>query len=463
VHAGVGRAADVVVAGGGFAGLAAATALAEAGAAVVVLEGRPHLGGRARSWTDPETGASVDNGQHLFMGCYRETRAFLSRIGTHEDLVLQPRLLMPLVDEGGRVGFFRLSALPFPWGLISGLLRFPGLDISGRIGLLRVAREVRRRSRPGSQDSADALDGQSVAGWLRDLGQSQEACRRLWQPLAVSALNEEPERASAAMFFPVLREAFLGGPEGSRLGLSRVGLSDLYAEPAARYLKARGSVIHLRTQVRRILLDGERCAGVVLADGRPLAARAVVAAVPAEDLLEILPPGLAGDPFFAGVARLETSPIVSVYLWFGAPVTDLPFAGLVGGTWQWLFNREMIALPGGPPRAGGSHAVTLVCSAARDLVGRSREALVRSALETLHLYVPGSRQVGLRHALVIKEKRATLSPRVGGMRSRPPFRTPVPGLHLAGDWTATGLPATIEGAVLSGHACARQVIDERGP
>ncbi len=463
METGAGRAADVIVAGGGFAGLAAATALAEAGAGVVVLEGRPHLGGRARSWTDPETGAVVDNGQHLFMGCYRETIAFLSRIGTLEDLVLQPRLLMPLVDEGGRVGLFRLSALPSPWGLLAGLLRFPGLGLSGRLGLLRVAREVRRRSRPQSSAAADALDGQSVAGWLDDLGQSREACRRLWEPVAVSALNEAPERASAAMFLPVLREAFLGHPEGSRLGLSRVGLSELYAEPAALYLKARGSEVRLRSQVRRILLEGDRCAGVVLADGRPLAARAVVAAVPAEDLLEILPPGIAAEPFFSGVAHLETSPIVSVYLWFGAPVTDLPLAGLVGGTWQWLFNREAIAPPGGLSHAGGSHAVTLVCSAARDLVDRPREALVRSALETLHLYFPASRRAGLRHSLVIKEKRATIAPRVGGMRWRPPFRTPVPGLHLAGDWTATGLPATIEGAVLSGHACARQVIETSVP
>ncbi|HEU4402457.1 MAG TPA: hydroxysqualene dehydroxylase HpnE [Candidatus Polarisedimenticolia bacterium] len=454
---------DAIVVGGGFAGLAAATALVEAGARVVLLEGRPHLGGRARSWVDPETGTVIDNGQHLFTACYRETLRFLDRIGTGQRLEIQPRLSLPFVDPGGRVGTFRLPTLPSSWSLVTGLLRYPGLGFADRLRLLRVAREVKRRSpRPpvtsgvGPPSPDASLDQRSVAEWLASLGQSEEARRRLWYPLTIAALNEDPETASAAMFLPVLRESFQGGAGGSGLGLAGVGLSELYAEPGAHYIKSHGSEVRLRAQVRRLVIESGRCAWVLLEDGGRVAAGAVVSAVPPADLLEMLSADTAADPFFAGAARLETSPIVSIYLWFGSPVTDLPFAGLLGGTWQWIFNRHTFA-----GKISGVHPVTLVCSAARSLVEMSRERLVRLALDDLHRFFPSARRATLRHALVIKEKRATISPARGALSLRPPFLTPYKGLHLAGDWTATGLPATIEGAVLSGHACARQVALER--
>ena len=442
---------DVIVVGGGFAGLAAATALAERDARVVVLEGRPYLGGRARSWLDPETGQVVDNGQHLFMGCYRETLRFLTRLGTRERLALQPRLAMHLIDRGGEVGTFSLPALPPPVDRLAAFLRYPGLSMTERWGLTRVARAVRRATRsPGAGGAADLdLERRTVAGWLDQLGQSEEAKRRLWYPISISALNELPDRASAAMLAPVLREAFLGGADSARLGVPNVGLSDLYAEPSAHYLRQRRCTIRLRSPARRVVLENRRCAGVVLDGGERVDAGAVVLAAAHSDLLDLLPPVAATDPGFAGVPALEWSPIVSVYLWFGGPVFDLPFAALVGGTWHWIFDRRGI---GG--REGGAQGVTLVCSAAHHLVDRSIESLVRSALDDLHAFVPESRRATLRRSLVIKEKRATFSPACGTSALRPPPQTPYPGLYLAGDWTATGLPATIEGAVRSGHACA---------
>ena len=459
MQAGLGRIPDAIVVGGGFAGLAAATLLADEGARVLVLEARPHLGGRARSFVDPETGSVVDNGQHLFMGCYRETLRFLGRLGSLDRLYLQPRLHVPFLDPGGRASAFSLPALPvFSWSVLWGLLRYPGLPFRGRWGLLRVAREVRRRTRGEGRASADALDDRSVTSWLASLGQGTAAGERLWRPLAIAALNEDPDRASAAMLLPVLREMFMGGAAGSRLGVPRVGLSDLYTEPAAHFLRARGSEIRLRAQVRQVLFEGGRASGVLLADGGRVAGAQVIAAVPPDDLLEMLPSEIASDPFFAGCSRLETSPIVSVYLWFGSEITDLPFAGLIGGEWQWLFNRRAFA-----GRSPAGHGVTMVCSAARSFVEASRETLVRKALQDLHRFVPASRRAVLRHSLVLKEKRAAMAPLRGGLALRPPWRTPVAGFHLAGDWTATGLPATIEGAVISGHACARQVLGEAQP
>jgi squalene-associated FAD-dependent desaturase len=443
---------DVIVVGGGFAGLAAATALAEQDARVVVLEGRPYLGGRARSWLDPETGQVVDNGQHLFMGCYRETLRFLTRLGTREHLALQPRLAMHLIDRGGQVGTFSLPALPAPVDRLAAFLRYPGLSMTERWGLTRVARAVRREARrcAAGGDTDPVLERSTVAGWLDHLGQTEEAKRRLWYPVSISALNELPNRASAAMLAPVLREAFLGGADDARLGVPSVGLSDLYAEPSAHYLRQRHCTIRLRSPVRRVVIENRRCAGVVLGTGERVNAGAVVLAAAHSDLLDLLPPVAAADPGFAGVPALEWSPILSVYLWFGGPVFDLPFAALVDGTWHWIFDRRGI---GG--REGGAQGVTLVCSAARHLVDRSIESLVRSALDDLHAFVPESRRATLRRSLVIKEKRATFSPACGTSALRPPPQTPYDGLYLAGDWTATGLPATIEGAVQSGHACAR--------
>jgi len=455
MHGDPAKSPDVIVVGGGFAGLAAATLLAENGARVLLFEARPYLGGRARSWIDPETGSVIDNGQHLFMGCYRQTLLLLARVGSLDRLHLQPRLSVPFLEPGGGVALFSLPRLPvFSWSVAAGFLRYPGLDFRERIGLLRVGREVRRRARAGAGAPAEALDDRSVASWLAALGQDARTLQRLWNPLAIATLNEDPGRASAAMFLPVLSELLLGGFSGSRLGVPRVGLSDLYADPASQYLRARGSEVRLRAQVRQVLIEGGRCTGVLLADGARVLAPNVIAAVPPGELVEMLPPDVASDPFFAGSSRLETSPIVSIYLWFGSPITDLPFAGLIGGEWHWLFNRHAFAGKQGP-----GHAVTLVRSAARAFLEASRDALVRRALDDLHRFVPVSRRAVLRHALVIKEKLAAVSPLRGSLGMRPSWRAPGVGLHLAGDWTATGLPATIEGAVISGHACARQVLE----
>jgi len=458
MQGGAGRTPEAIVVGGGFAGLSAATLLAEHGVRVLLLEARPYLGGRARSWVDPQTGSTVDNGQHLFLGCYRDTLRFLDRLGSADRLSLQPRLSVPFVEPGGAVSIFALPPLPvFSWSLLAGLMRFPGLALRERLGLLRVAREVRRRSRRASPAAADELDEVSVSSWLRALGQSARADERLWHPLATAALNEHPGRASAALFLPVLRELFLGGAGGSRLGVPLVGLTDLYADPAAHYLRACGSEVRLRAQVRGLMFERGRCAGVFLSDGARVPAPDVIVAVPPGELLEMLTPEVASEPFFARCSRLETSPIVSIYLWFGSAITDLPLAGLIGGQWQWIFSRR--AFVGG---GGAGFGVTLVQSAARIFVEASRDSLVRRALDDLHRFFPASRRATLRHSLIIKEKRASIATLVGSQALRPTWRTPQPGLHLAGDWTATGLPATIEGAVISGHACARQVLGDRG-
>lgn len=440
---------DVVVVGGGFAGLAAATALAEDGAKVLLCEERPHCGGRARSWVDPDTGSIVDNGQHLFAGCYVEMLRFLERIGATDRVAWSRGLEVPYLDPGGRAMVLRAG--PGRGRTLLGLLRYRGLSFGERVAATRVPLAARR------EDAG--LDRLTVAQWFARLEQSPEARRRLWDPLAIAALNETPEQASAHGFATALRHAFFSGPRGASLGAPRVGLSDLYVEPGIQYLRSRGAEVRMRAPVQRLLESGNRCSGVLLQGGTRVEADAVIAAVPPRPLLEILPPALAADPFFARTVKLRDSAILSVYLWFGAPVVDRPFAALLDGFWQWVFERDGVRPPpaaqGGPPVHGGMHAVTFVRSAANAEVDRPKETLVRLALGELRRYFPKAARLTPRHELVIKEKSATVSLPPGTAALRPPTVTPLERFCLAGDWIGTGLPATVESACLSGHAAAR--------
>ena len=441
---------DVVVVGGGFAGLAAATAVAEAGGKALLLESRPHLGGRARSFIDPDTGSIIDNGQHLLMGCYAEMRRFLERIGASDRVAWGDGLEVPYLDPGGRATVLRAGAGRV--GALTGLLRFKGIPFGERLAAARVPIAARRDD--------PALEEMTVAQWLGRLEQSAEARRRLWDPLAIAALNEAPERAAASGFAAALRHAFFSGPRGIALGAPRVGLSDLYVEPGTQFLRARGGEVRIRAQVQRLLESGTRCSGVLLAGGERIEADAVIAAVPPKPLLELLPPALAADRFFARVAELRDSAILSVYLWFGAPIVERPYAALLGGFWQWVFMRDGVRPPpsaGKEPAAvhGGMHVVTLVRSAAAGDADRPKETLVRQAIEELRRYVPATARLVPRHDLVIKEKSATVSLTPGTAALRPATVTPLERFHLAGDWIATGIPATVESACLSGHAAAR--------
>jgi squalene-associated FAD-dependent desaturase len=429
---------DVVVLGAGFAGLAAATSLAERGARVLLCEARPHPGGRARSWTDPETGSVIDNGQHLFAGSYAETMRFLERIGTRGSLRLQEKLIVPFADPGGRIAAYGGGWGSGRLGAFTALLRAPRLSGAERLSLLRVALQARK--------PAMTLDRVTVRQWLLSLGQSETALRGLWEPLATAALNETPERASALGLAQILRSGFLDGMPRGGLGLSAVGLSDLYALPSLPYLRARGAEVRLKTPVMRILESGERCSGVVLSGGARVESGGVIACLPPADLLQVLPPSLAETPFFAGASRLADSAIVSAYLWFGTQVPlGVSFAALLGGFWHWVFDRG---------RSDSHQVLTFVRSAANDILGESKETLVRAALADLDRFFPRAAHPAPRHALVVKERGATVSLTPGSAPLRPSPRTPLARLYLAGDWTSTGLPATIEGAVASGHAAA---------
>jgi len=432
-----------VVIGGGFAGLASATALAARGAAVTVLEARPYLGGRARSFRDDATDAVVDNGQHVLMGCYTETLAFLERIAALSKLRRQRRPHVALREAGGRGGAIACPPLPGPLHMLAAVLRFQLLTPAERLRALSGGARLLFMRRRG-----DARLARLTVEQLLDLLAQPAAVRRaLWHPIAIATLNEAPARAAAAPFAEVLARAFFGRRRDAQLVLPAVGLSELYTEDARRFLEAHGGTVEMRAQVASLELAPDRVAGVRLRDGRRLAADACIAAVPPGALAAIVPPALAPPPF-------ETSPIVSVHLWYDRPVLRGDFVGLLGTRTQWLFDHSHAGSAG-----TGIHGLSAVLSADREAVAWERERIVAAVAADVRLTCPAAGEARLLRSVVVKERHATIATTPEAERRRPPVATAIDNLFLAGDWIATGLPPTIESATLAGHRAARATAD----
>jgi zeta-carotene desaturase len=428
------REPDVVVVGGGFAGLSAATALAARGARVLVLEARPTLGGRASSFTDPATGEPVDNGQHVVIGAYHETFEFLARIGARAAVRMQTGLELDIVDGEGRRTRFVCPKLPSPVHLLVGLLQWPALQWSDRFAALRMG----FRRTPGAHET--------VRQWLRALGQTPRLISLLWEPLAVAALNQ-PIDIAAASSFAIVINRILESRSASALGLAVAPLSDLYAAPSRTFIEARGGAV--RTG-RAASIGAWPAASLSVRSGdHEIWPRAVVCAVPWYGLRAAFwpePPPLAA--VFAAADATPASPIVTVNLWLDRDVTRAAFIGLPGRTMQWVFDKRNLF------GEAATH-LSLVSSGAEAVVAKSNDELVALAVEELRSACPEARDAVVRRAVVVRERKATFSV-APGVPARPAVRTAIPGLYLAGDWIGNDLPATIEGAVTSGHAAARE-------
>ena len=441
---------DVIVIGGGFAGLAAAVALAAEGVRVTVLEKRHVLGGRACSYTDAVTGETIDNGQHAMMGCYHEMFRFLGRIGALDKLAIQRSLRVAMLDPERGAGTIACPPLVSPLHMAAGVLGYRLLGVTDRarvlIGGLRLLAMKKRRD--------PRLAALTVEGALDLLGQSAAARRAFWHPVAIATLNEDPALACADLLAEVMVRAFFAGKDDARFVLARVGLSELYTGDARRFIEEHGGRIETKAHVVGIGIRAGEVSHLDLRDGRRLTANTYVSAVPPQGLFPLLPLVLRREvPTLGAIERLASSPIVSVHVWFDRPLIGVDFAGFVGTRTHWLFNRDKIS--GRDPR-GGSY-LTFVTSGARGLVDLDNEAIVATTLADVHRVLPAAARAQVRHTQVVKEKFATMSPTVEAARLRLPAATPVTNLVLAGDWTDTGLPATIESAVASGHRAAALV------
>jgi len=426
------------VIGGGFAGLSAGALLAERGVPVIVVEARPVLGGRATAFRDRVTGEVVDNGQHVMFGCYRETMAFLQRIGATANVRGQDALEIPFLDAAGRRTVLSCPRLPAPWHLLAGVLRWDALPLRDRLSAIRLARPLRKAG-----DSADATS--TVAEWLRAHGQTEQLIAWLWEPLAVAALNQPISEAAAGPFIRVLADLFRPDRSASALVLPTTPLDQMYAEPARFFIESRGG--NVRTSaLARVITDGTRVTGVQLRD-EWIPTETVISTVPWHQLgtlFEDLPAPLTG--IVRNASQMQSKPIVTVNLWYDRIVMEDAFIGLHGRAMQWVFDKRRVF------GESASH-LSLVSSAASELVTLEAEQLIDLAARELAESLPGAQEATVVRATVVRERQATfsLSP---GQPPRPGTATPLKGFYLAGDWTDTGLPGTIESAVRSGHTAA---------
>jgi len=452
---------DVVVIGAGCAGLAAGVRLASRGIRVTVVEEAPRLGGRATAFTDKESGLRLDNGQHALFGCYRETYDFLGVIGTADKAPLDPALTLTMADVSGRAATLACPPSRPPLHLVRGVLSWSAIPLRDRWAALRLAGLLWKVRREGAAAAAAWIPSHlTVVDWLRQQGQPQSLCEWLWYPLAFAALNQDPAIAAAQPFVRVVGELFGSSPGASSIGLPRVPLDELYAEPAARFIEARGGTVRRRVSAR-VELDQSGKRHRVVAGDDVLTPGAVISAVPWHALGRLwqgpAPAPLASIVDAAG--RLGSAPIVTVNLWFDRPIMSERQIGLIGTAFHWVFAVRTEAgssafaeatLPGPNTRPP---LVSLVASGAEGLLRQSNEELAALAERELRMCLPNAHAATCLRSLVVREARATFS-LAPDAPARPPTETPVPRFFLAGDWTDTGLPGTIESGVMSGHRAA---------
>lgn len=450
---------SVIVVGGGLAGLAAACALADAGYRVRVLEQRPFLGGRASSYHHPGTGEVIDNCQHVLLGNCTNLIEFYRRLGVLDRIRWFSS--MTFLEPGGRRSVIRPSSFPAPFHSMPAFWRAAALGPQDKYAIARAMAAIVVESRRASRHGAEIAD-ETAAAWLRRHRQTAQAAGRFWRPLLVSALNEDLERMSWLHARQAIELSLLASPGAGRIGVPSVPLSELYGR-AEDYLRAREGIVELRSPAKQFAWSEEEGTWAVKAGDELYVADAIVLALSFEAMARLLP-ALPRNPEAANLAaalgRFEHSPITGIHLWFDREITDLDHAILLDRTIQWIFHKSRLQ-PELRGKDAGSY-VELVVSASRSMISMERQAIVDLAVSELKDFLPEVARARLIKAAVIKEVRATYSIAPGLDRVRPGSRGPWPRSFLAGDWTATGWPATMEGAVRSGYLSAAAVTIEAG-
>lgn len=443
----------LAVIGGGLAGLAAAAEAVEQGFSVEIFDGRPRLGGRAGSFRDPVDGGWIDYCQHVAMGCCTKFAQFRRR--TRIDDCFQPQRRLNWIGPDATLYSIQATPLlPAPLHLLGGLLRLGFLSWAER---LRVVRTLRRLTSDRLAKQGTTNDRETIGQWLRRQGETPRAMEHFWSVILVSALGETLDRAAVSAAAQVFRDGFCKSRGGYELELPRAPLAEVFDRRVGNWLVERGVVLHRRTRVLRLEGDARGATALVTADHARRSFDAFVVAVPWRNVCSLLSDELrAATPSLAGVDGIESAPITAVHLWLDRPLTPLANAVLVGRRSQWLFRPTRQGLEdnrvGQTPAASHYHQV--VISGSRGLLGCDRTELARAVHEELSAAFPAGSAVSpvrLRRSRVVTVRHAVFSVCVGVDRLRPPQATPVANLALAGDWTRTGWPSTMEGAVRSGY------------
>jgi squalene-associated FAD-dependent desaturase len=466
----------VCVVGAGLAGLAAAIEAVDGGAQVILLESRPRLGGATFSFTrdganvdhtsvdhgaddhasvdhgvdadSPRDGLTVDNGQHVFLRCCTAYQAFLRRLGVAGLVRIQDRMSVPVITPGGRVHRLTRSDLPAPLHLAGAVGGYPLLSLRDKVTAVRALVALRRLDPDDPR-----LDVESFGGWLRRHGQSTTAINALWGLISVPTLNAWPDETSLALAAMVFRTGLLDDAEAADIGIPLVPLSRLHGDPAGAVLAAAGADV--RTSTRVVGVRRDESGLTVATRSGSVRADAVVLAVPHDSLPPLLPDGAVREQ--ARLAGLGASPIVNLHVVYDRPVTSLPFAVGHGGPVHWVFDRTEAA------GVTDGQYLTVSLSAADAYLHEPVAALRAKFLPALAELFPAAGRASVRRFLVTREPKATFRPLPGTGALRPGSQTDVPGVFLAGSWTDTGWPATMEGAVRSGTNAARRALTTVDP
>ena len=449
----------MIVIGGGLAGLAAGVALAESGWRVRLFEQRPFLGGRATSYVLPD-GEHVDNCQHVTLGCCTNLEDFYRRIGAAGKINFFDRLLF--LDPQGRKGEMQAGFLPAPFHLTRSFAAFAPLNLLDKFSIARAMLDIlQTRGKPADLHEKSGI---SMLEWLRRRGQTKRAIERFWRVVLVSALDEELDRTDARFGVDVFWKAFLSNSTGYRMGVPAVPLANLY-DGCKSEIERRGGEVILRAPVRGLKIESGELAGIRFDEGREETADAYVFTVPHTSLAELLPESVKqSDPSLANLDKIKVAPITGVHFWFDRPVMDEPFVTLLDTTTQWIFNKTALYADSNEKgkNAPAGQYLQLVISASYDLLQKPRQEIIDLCLAEVRHALPAARNAELVKATVIKEAAATFSPEPGVDRWRPKQQTAIPRLFLAGDWTDTGWPATMEGAVRSGYLAAEALLGSEG-
>ncbi len=430
----------VTVIGGGVAGMSAACALAEAGLRVQLVERRGYLGGRASSYLHPGVNEVIDNCQHVLFGCCTNLVGFYKRIGVADRIYWTSEMTM--IEPGGRRSPLGPGWLPAPLHGLPKLLSARAFSLTDKIALARAFTVLMR--------PVPAYSRESLGEWLKRNGQTQGAIERFWRLVIASALNADIDSIAMPYAAKVIRELFMNSAFAGSMGMSTVPLSELYAG-VADFLCQRGSAIHLNTNIEETEWDEETSQWTLFTRNGPLVSDFLVLALPFEatsKLIPQMPPAEGADELTAKIEQHEHWPICSVHLWFDREITELDHAVLLDREIHWLYNQSRLQT------GRGGHYIELVVSATRAFAALPRDEAIQQALAELKEFFPLAKEAKLEKAAFVKEVRATFGVPPGIDASRPSAVSPWPNCFLAGDWTATGWPSTMESAARSGHLAA---------
>ncbi|NQW21216.1 MAG: FAD-dependent oxidoreductase [Chloroflexi bacterium] len=443
----------VVIIGGGIAGLATAVRLIQNGIQPIVLEKRPFLGGRAYSFTDSDTGMEIDNGQHVFIGACNQFQDYIADIGASDQIRLEERIGFPVLKHG-TTRWIKARKLP---GALANLSALFGYTHVGRVGQLRILWGLLRikLTRLGANSTHDLI---TFDDWLRDHGQNDETLRNFWNLIILPTLNDNITGVSALTGIELIKVALLSGRKNPGMGIPLTGLSTLLGSNARDFIESHGGEIRTGVDVHSLEISDGRITGVRTTSDELVEGEAIVSAVPAAAMIPLIPGGSKGqDDFFTPAESIRTAPIVAIHIWYNRPVVSEKIVVVLDSPLQWVFNETDLKSRTEP----GQHIV-ISLSGAWEWQDRSKQELREIFTAEMAKTFPAARTAIIEKFTIVKMLEATFRVTPGSRRQRLAQRTPLPGFYLAGDWTDTGWPSTMESAVRSGNLAAEYIAEDIG-